>query len=242
MTDSTQPIAPAGPEGLRARRALAHALGAYLDAPRVRDAVALWGEHAGEAQGNLIIGLRRYCMHVAEAFGLAGQEAELHLRILRAVQMDPSLLPADPLAPAPLTKPPSRPTTGSGAAPTASAASAGPLTSHVLEHFFVAVEGHFARELPPGVVAAQLRRSLILLAVQLPSAQRAALLQWCRGQTSVLDGSWPAGGHGTALVNLIYVALAELVGPVRADRCFNLAVTELQSSSDPAIAEIRRYL
>jgi hypothetical protein len=72
--------------------------------------------------------------------------------------------------------------------------------------------------------------------------QRIAVVQWCTGEASALHGQWPAEGHGTVLVNLIYVALAELIGPVRADRAFGQAVADLESSGDAALAEIRRYL
>ena len=59
---------------------------------------------------------------------------------------------------------------------------------------------------------------------------------------STLDGDWPAGGHGTLLVNVMYVALAELLGPVRADACFTHAVDRLEASGAPALIGIRRYL
>ena len=61
-----------------ARRALAFVLGGYLDRRRVRDAVALWSTHF-EGQGSLFVALQRYCRQIADSYGLAGREAELHL-------------------------------------------------------------------------------------------------------------------------------------------------------------------
>ncbi|HSV69613.1 MAG TPA: hypothetical protein VLI72_05835 [Methylibium sp.] len=238
-----------------ARRALAHALGAYLDRVRVRDAVALWSAHF-EGQGSLFVALNRYCRQVAESYGLVGLEAELHLRVFRALQGDPRALPDDPLsqppgddertAPAALDAlasagPPSRPgpprsepPSGSGAGSHRSAA--------LLQVFYAAIESQLARDLPPGITPARVRRTLIKHAAGLPRPQQHAASLWWSNQVSVLGGDWPAGGHGTALVNVIYVSLAELVGPVRADQCFTQAVARLERGGDPAHAEIRRYL
>ncbi len=239
MNDSTLPMAYPGKDALLARRALAHALSTYLDSDRVHDAVSLWSQTA-DGQASLLAGLTRYCKQVAELFGLSGREAELHLKILRAMKMDPSLLPDDPLSPR-----------ASAAAPiglqppgsAASAASATPNSSALLlQKFFGLLEDQFRRESPTGSANLSLRRSLVGLAKQLPPAQRIAVVQWCTGETPALHGQWPAGSHGTVLVNLIYVALAELIGPVRADRALGLAVADLEASGDAALIEIRRYL
>ena len=236
MNDSTLPMAYPGKDALLARRALAHALSTYLDSDRVHDAVSLWNQTA-DGQASLLAGLTRYCKQVAELFGLSGREAELHLKILRAMKMDPRLLPDDPLSPR-----------ASAAVPIGlnapeSAASATPNSSALLlQKFFGLLEDQFTRESPTGAANLALRRSLVGLAKQLPPAQRIAVVQWCTGETPALQGQWPAGGHGTVLVNLIYVALAELIGPVRADRALGLAVADLEASGDAALKEIRRYL
>ena len=81
---------------LVARRALAHALADYLDRSGVHDALTLWSR-SFEGRESLIVGLNRYCRQVAERFGLAGKEAELHLKVFRALHADPRTLPDDPL-------------------------------------------------------------------------------------------------------------------------------------------------
>ena len=238
MNDSTLPMAYPGKDALLARRALAHALSTYLDSERVYDAVSLWSQTA-DSQASLLAGLTRYCRQVAELFGLSGREAELHLKILRAMKMDPRLLPDDPLSPrTPAAGPVGLHTPASALSATPAPNSSAPL----LQKFFGLLEDQLLRESPAGAVQVALRRSLVGLATQLPPTQRIAVVQWCTGEVSALHGNWPAGGHGTVLVNLIYVALAELIGPVRADRALGVAVAELESSGDPALSEIRRYL
>lgn len=238
MSESTLPMAYPGKDALTARRALAHALSAYLDGARVHEAVSLWSQNV-DGQASLLAGLTRYCKQVAEVFGLAGREAELHLKILRAMKMDPSLLPDDPLA----SRAAAAAAIATGRAASAASTAAAPnASSPVLQKLFGLLEAQLVRESPTGAVNLALRRSVVGLATQLPPMQRIAVVQWCTGEATALHGQWPAGGHGTVLVNLIYVALAELVGPVRADRAFGLAVADLESSGDAALAEIRRYL
>lgn len=224
---------PPDHDAVVARRALAQALGDYLDRARVHDALALWSR-SFEGRESLIVGLNRYCRQVAQAFGLAGKEAELHLKVFRALQTDPRLLPEDPLTQPPheRAEPPGAPSTQ----PPASGSAA------VLRRFYQALEEQLARDLPPGITPARVRRTLIRHAATLPRAQQHAASLWWSGQVSSLGGEWPAGGAGTALVNVMYVALAELAGPVRADQCFTDAVRRLEASGDPALAEIRRYL
>ena len=57
-----------------------------------------------------------------------------------------------------------------------------------------------------------------------------------------LAGAVPARGLGTQLINAAYVALAESLGPVRADACFTSIVREFEQASDPALSGIRSYL
>jgi hypothetical protein len=238
-----------------ARRALAHALGEYMDRGRVRDAVALWSPHF-EGQGSVSAALNRYCRHMADSFGVAGREAELQLKIFRALQTDPQELPQDPLSvppddaptqPAGLSDtaragPSSLPaSTPLGRSPGGRSSSAG-CGAALLQAFYAAIEEQLARDLPPDVTLARIRRTLIRHATTLPRPQQHAASLWWSGQVSALDGEWPAGGHGTALVNVIYIALAELLGPVRADQCFTQAVARLEASGDSARTNIRRYL
>lgn len=220
-----------------ARRALAFALADYLDRRGVREAVSLWSLHF-EGQGSLFVALNRYCRQVAERFGLPGQEAELHLKIFRALQSDPRQLPEDPLSVPPPDEEPTVPdqleTLPRSLQPQGDAA--------VLQAFWGALEEQLARDLPAGVTPARLRRTLIRHAAALPKPQQHAASLWWSGQVSALGGDWPAGAAGTALVNVMYVALAELLGPVHADRCFTQAVLRLEAGSDAARAGIRRYL
>ena len=238
-----------GGDPVAARRALAFALAEYLDTGGVREAVLLWAQHF-EGQGSLFVGLSRYCRQIAERFGLAGREAELHLKIFRALQADPQQLPEDPLS-----LPPSDGLTTTPAwldprpAEAAAVPSSGPAATvqagagaRTLQAFFAAVEEQLARDTPPGLTPARLRRTLIRHAPSLPRPQQQAASLWWSGQVGSLGGEWPAGGHGTTLVNVIYVTLAELVGPARADRCFTLAVQRLTATRDATLAEIRRYL
>lgn len=220
------------------RRALAHALAEYLEAPRVRDAVMLWCQQF-QGRGALFLGLSRYCRQIADGFGLAGKEAELHLRIFRALQSDPRRLPDDPLSSQPFES------TEPGSLPPGSVAPVAPRLGEgvaALQAFFAAIEAQLSRDLPVGLTPARARRALIRHAASLPRPQQHAASLWWSGQVSTLDGDWPAGGHGTLLINVMYVALAELLGPVRADACFTQAVDRLEASGVPALTGIRGYL
>ncbi|EWS57075.1 hypothetical protein X551_00017 [Methylibium sp. T29] len=97
MSGGASTMASRDNDPVTVRRALAHALAEYLEAPRVRDAVMLWCQQF-QGRGALFLGLSRYCRQIADGFGLAGKEAELHLRIFRALQSDPRRLPDDPLS------------------------------------------------------------------------------------------------------------------------------------------------
>jgi hypothetical protein len=220
------------------RRALAQALAEYLDAPRVREAVTLWCQQF-QGRGALFLGLSRYCRQIADGFGLAGKEAELHLKIFRALQSDPQSLPDDPLSSQPFES------TEPGSLPPGSVAPSAPRLGEgaaAMQAFFAAIEAQLSRDLPVGLTPARVRRALIRHATSLPRPQQHAASLWWSGQVSTLDGDWPAGGHGTLLVNVMYVALAELLGPVRADACFTHAVDRLEASGAPALTGIRRYL
>jgi hypothetical protein len=211
-----------------ARRALAYGLLGYLDAPRVKQAVELW--HAEfEGEQSMMVGLNRYCRQVAKVFGLQGKEAELHLRVFRAMQADPKQLPSDPLA-----------STLGLTADQASTlpADAGAHGAGVMEAFFATVERCIAREGAEN----ELRKTLVNHASKLPLRLQKPLVAWWSGAGSGLDGDWPPAGAGTQVVNLIYVALAECLGPTRADKVFTETVALLERSDDPVKRTIRRYL
>lgn len=238
MSGSASTRASRDNDPVTVRRALAHALAEYLEAPRVRDAVMLWCQQF-QGRGALFLGLSRYCRQIADGFGLAGKEAELHLRIFRALQSDPQRLPDDPLSSQPFEA------TEPGSLPPGSVAPVAPRLGEgvaALQAFFAAIEAQLSRDLPVGLTPARVRRALIRHAASLPRPQQHAASLWWSGQVSTLDGDWPAGGHGTLLINVMYVALAELLGPVRADACFTQAVDRLEASGVPALTGIRGYL
>ncbi|MBN9204673.1 hypothetical protein [Methylibium petroleiphilum] len=238
MSGSASTSASRDNDPVTVRRALAHALAEYLEAPRVRDAVMLWCQQF-QGRGALFLGLSRYCRQIADGFGLAGKEAELHLRIFRALQSDPRRLPDDPLSSQPFES------TEPGSLPPGSVAPVAPRLGEgvaALQAFFAAIEAQLSRDLPVGLTPARVRRALIRHAASLPRPQQHAASLWWSGQVSTLDGDWPAGGHGTLLINVMYVALAELLGPVRADACFTQAVDRLEASGVPALTGIRGYL
>lgn len=236
MSEPSRPMSLPRNDPVIARRALAHALHGYLGAGHVRDAVALWNQHF-EGKVGLFVGLTRYCKQVADLFGLKGQEAELHLRIFRALQIDPRQLPIDPLSQPPDMQSQSLP---DGAA--ASSQGEPGQGAFVLQRLHTAIEACLARDAGASLPPALLRRMLVRRCAVLPPQHRHAAQLWWSGQVGVLSGDWPAGGLGTALVNVMYVTLAELIGPVQTDRCFAQAVARLEASGDPALYEVRSYL
>lgn len=229
-----------GRDPVAVRRSLAYALGAHLDRRRVRDAVVLWSEQF-EGQGSLFVALQRYCRQVAQSYGLAGREAELQLTVFRALQSQPSDLPQDPLSVPPGDDERTAPTPLSEA-PRVAAAAGASASAAVMQAFYAAVEEQLVRDLPPGVTPVRVRRTFIRYASGLPRPRQHAASLWWSNQVPLLSGDWPPGGHGTALVNVIYVALAELLGPRRADECLTQAVMRLERSGEPGLTDIRRWL
>lgn len=227
------------------RKALVWALRAYLSAPEAEQAADLW-QPGPSAQGTAIAGLSRYCRAVARQFSLAGREAELHLRIIRAMQTmgQGATLPEESLT-----------TEGRGGAMgsrvdsldsrvnTSANDSVPPgLPVVAVQRFLEAMEQVAARECPDTYSPTVWRQSLLIHAKRIPQHLRVHAADWLWGRSTSLNGDWPARGAGTRLINTAYVTLAEWVGPVRADACFTAIVREFENSQDPALADVRRYL
>lgn len=236
----SQPKTSEGSDAAAAHSALVQALAQFLDPPRVEQALALWALRC-QGEGSLFQRLDRYCREIADGFGLHGKEVALHLDVLRTLQN-----PAGQTLPGSLEPPVQEKAADLSLRrrenPLDTATPARSTSGGVLQSFYAALEVQLARELPPGVTPARLRRTLIRHAQTLPRPQQHAASLWWSGQIGALRGDWPAGGCGTALANVMYVALAELLGPVHADRCFTQAVARLEASKDPALAAIRRFL
>jgi hypothetical protein len=247
----------AAPQGSPAWLALMWALQPYLDADRAREAAALWQPPDASGPASVMVGLSRYCRLIGQRFGLQGKEAELHLRIIRALQaqgLGATRNPSTPERTAPhASEPPNRPWQGPSTMDMARAAQPGvpgsandsqpPGTSAlVVQRFLEAVEQMVAREAPMSYNAPHWRHTLIRHAGRLPEPVLRHATDWLWGRTNVLMGDWPARGAGTRLINAAYVALAEWVGPVKADACFTRVVRDFEGSGDVHLAGVRRYL
>ncbi len=211
------------------------ALSAYLDPEEARRAAALWQRPTGDTAGSAMAGLSRYCRLVAQQFDLAGREAELHLRIIRALK-------AQALAQG---HAPSQP----GALPEVESPShlkritdlpSG--SALLMQRFLEATEMHLRSEMGAAHSPQRWRQSLVAHIKRVPVSNMHQLSDWLWGRTAGLQGQWPARGLGTQLINAAYVALAEAVGPVRADACFTSIVREFEQASDPSLSGIRSYL
>lgn len=217
------------------RKALVWALRAYLSAPEAEQAADLW-QPGPSAQGVAIAGLSRYCRAVARQFSLAGREAELHLRIIRAMQAkgQGTALPEES---------PAIDRRVSTSASTSANDSVPPgLPVVAVQRFLEAMEQVAARECPDTYSATLWRQSLLIHAQRIPQSLLVHAADWLWGRSTSLNGDWPARGAGTRLINTAYVTLAEWVGPVRADACFTAIVREFENSQDPALSDVRRYL
>jgi hypothetical protein len=236
--------APFQRDAVAVRRALAAGLAAYVEAPVARAAVQLWVRDF-EGRGNVLGALGRWCREVGARFGVAGREAELHLKVFRALQQPANELPDDPLASQPPpddadTEPDRLDALPSQPPPLPPAISP---SARLLMAFCNALEREVAREPAGGLTVAKLRRAWIAAAPgALPTGAQRAAINWWSGQVSQLAGDWAAAKLTTKLVNLVYVVLAEQLGPVAADRCFTAAVRALESDGDPLLRDIRRHL
>lgn len=234
--------APFQRDAIAVRRALAAGLAAYADAAVVRAAVGLWvRDYEGRVQA--LAGLGRWCREIGTRFGLAGREAELHLKVFRALQQPINELPDDPLASQPPdeadTEPDRLEALPSQPPPLPPALSP---SARLLMAFCNEIERQVAREPAGGPTVQKLRRAWIAAATALPIGAQRAAVAWWSGQVSQLAGDWAAAKLTTKMINLVYVVLAEQLGPVAADRCFTAAVRALENDGDPLLRDIRRWL
>ena len=104
------------------------------------------------------------------------------------------------------------------------------------------VEQAVVREAPMSYSPQRWRHTLIKQAGRLPEPVLRLATDWLWARVPALTGEWRAGGEGTRLVNAAYMALAEWVGPVKADACFTHIVRAFESSGDAHLKPVRRYL
>lgn len=260
--ESKRPLPPIDSDVAAARSALRHVLTDLLDPVGVEQALQLW-RHRFEGDDSLFLRLTFYCRELAREQGLVGSEGQLHMSFMQALQRNPptstsmfdmpflaSTRGASDSATATVrSHAPSPPPVPSFAgererrsAPRPPPPPAPPSTAHVLQSFYSALEAQMARQLPPGVTPARVRRTLIKHARKLPYEQHHPACLWWSGQSRALEGEWPAGGHGSLLIKVMYRALAELLGAPLADRCFKHAVLRLEASEDASLHGIRKYL
>lgn len=233
------------------RGALLWALGAYLDASQAEQALGLWQP---STQASALSGLSRYCRSVAQQFGLQGREAELHLRIVRAIQAtggastrrgnEGHAESATAPAHAGLEKVDTRPSPLDALAQSASANDSVPpgLANLAVQRFLEAIEATVARECPGQFTTQRWRQGLLRHTARFPKPMQLQVADWLWGHAEHLPGDWPARGAGTRLINAAYVALTEWVGPVRADAAFTQIVKGFENSSDSTVSGVRRYL
>jgi hypothetical protein len=227
------------------RQALLWALGGYLEPQDAQAALLLWQPGVGgAAQGSsALAGLSRYCRAVAIRFGLQGREAELHLRIIRGLQARPADLVTQQAKAADVRQEPAL----SGPSQTASHSANDSVppadgTAVCVQCFLEAVEAMVSRECPERYSPRAWRQSLLVHTSRLHKSQVEQLAAWLWGHSEGLFGEWPARGSGTRVINASYVALAQWLGPVRADACFTQVVREFENSQDPVLMSVRRYL
>jgi hypothetical protein len=225
------------------RQALIWALGAYLPPLEAERAAMLW-QPAAAQQASITAGLSRYCRTVAQHFGLRGREAELHLRIIRAMQVlsKGKVLPQEAV---PVQTAQAQPD-GRLEPPLASSSandSQPPFLSVItVQRFVEAVELVVSRECPEVYSPTLWRQSLLRHSRKISKEQLTLASDWFWGRTPNLQGDWPARGAGTRLINTAYVTMAEWLGPVRADAQFTAIVREFEHSQDGSLTSIRRYL
>ncbi len=217
-----------------ARRALYLALTLRLEKDDAIQAVDMWQPFKGH-EHNPLVGLRRYCQEVALRFGLQGREAELHLSIIKSLKAQglmsgltdspDSTPPHANTLQAPVAQPPSRND-----------------AAQLMQQFMQAVEAHVSVEVSGQYSPERWRQSLMQQINKTKSISDAHLQDWLSDRASRLQGEWPSRGRGTQLINVVYVVLAQWLGPVKADACFTSIVNRFEKSSAPYLRDIRSYL
>jgi len=202
------------------------ALTAYLDPADAQQAATLWQPMAAGSSG--LAGLSRFCRDVAQRFDLQGREAELHLHIIRAMQRHKAnvLRVAEP---APSDAPVQQPAHDS---------------ARVVQAVVMAMQAHAQEAMGPAFDAMRWRQGIAgqVVRARLPTSMKAQAQAWLLGSEVKLAGEWPVRGAGTQLVNAAYVALAEWLGPVKADAGLTRIVRTLEQSNDQVLRTVRMYL
>lgn len=203
------------------------ALTAYLDPTDAQQAATLWQPMTAGSSG--LAGLSRFCRDVAQRFDLQGREAELHLHIIRAMQRHKAngLRVAEPA-----------PTHALAQQPTADD------SARVVQTVVLAMQAHAQETMGAAFDLMCWRRGIAdqIVRARLPMSMKAQAQAWLLGHEVKLAGAWPVRGAGTQLINAAYVALAEWLGPVKADAGLTRIVRVLEQSNDGALRTVRMYL
>jgi hypothetical protein len=221
--------APFQQDAATVRRTLAANLTNYLDTQSSKDALQLWVQDF-ESGDNTLSALGRWCREISKRFNFREREAELYLKVFNALQTPAGAAAGD---------------SGIGersrAGVSSTNASAHP-SAKLLMAFCAALGEQANHEASGDANPATLRRAWIAQAKSLASGPQKAAVAWWSGHSSQLAGNWSAGNLMTEFINVTYVGLLDLLGPVAADRCFSNAVRQLENSDDPALRAIRQHL
>lgn len=211
-------------ESIRRRRIVLRALSACLPSAQVLAGLQYWEAHFGH-ETSLLTHIRRHVGELCDALGCPELRLQVYNQLFLAMVVDDRELPPDPFDPDAEHAPSPGGFDGSVTQPALGAAAAGAYTltdgvkyAQTLSAFLLALRERQSAAL--GAAAAAFAEAIAREAERqaLPPVQ-ARLLQ------QLADGDMPLPfsveiEHARTIVHLWYLALAQTVGPVEADRVF----------------------
>jgi hypothetical protein len=214
------------PQAIKRRRAFMHALVPLIGKEKSLQTVALWEETLGSDQP-LLRGIPAFVNLAVVELGIPTQPKDLTYALMQSLGTADSELPPDPkpvLASATGAKSASAPGLSRRASDTAADKPVEPLNATLGALLLALVDGVGRADR-----SAQNYAVDQFIAAASSSAVAADLKNLLNGKAAYLQGKYNEN-QAAALVNTLYIQIANAAGPVSADRILTQAVTQVEAS------------
>lgn len=230
----------ATPQAIRRRRAFYGAMEPLVGSEAALEAINLWENTFGSEQP-LLRGISQYASLVVGELGWKISASDLAVRLLEFLQRGEHTLPPDPMALLTGRPAPTAPQSASGRTSVAGlSVSATPRPSRPLPQatalrrslgVLVLRLCDQAGQADPRSQALLVRHFGRLAEAELPSGVAADIDSLLTGRSTELSLDY-GRGLASRVINVFYIPLAELFGPVSADRIMTQAVRSAEASAE----------